>query len=77
MYANLDLYFSYKEVNEALETEMSNDKNVEDPILIVGSRKWMWDDMGKNGPDLGFLGFSMMEHVAINAKYDIFIYIRE
>lgn len=75
----LDLYEDYADVNDVLglegEARLSNDRNVEDPLLIVGTRKWSWDDMPEEGPRLWFLGTArMVEHVRIHDKYDVFIY---
>jgi len=78
MYANLDFYASYKDVNEDLELNLSNDSNVEDPLLIIGTRKWSYTYGDEApGPDFGFLGLSEAAHIFVHDKYDLFIYIRE
>ena len=75
-----DLYIDYAEVNEIFELlgdrALSNDKNIEDPALIVGVRKWTWNSCDEKGPDFSHLGFEMSEHVVIHDKYDVFIYTR-
>lgn len=75
-----DIYSDYAEINEDFELngsqQLSNDKNVEDPALLIGVRKWSWDNYDEKGPDFSSLGFTMAEHVKINDKYDIFIYTR-
>jgi hypothetical protein len=81
MYGGLDVYASYADVNADFELsdgrQLSNDRNVEDPALIVGTRKWTWEGMDPEGPDLRFLGLTMQEHVPLMDKYDIFIYGRD
>ena len=78
--SSADLYCDEREVNEDCELAgdraLSNDRNVEDPALIVGVRKWTWDSCDPAGPDFSSLGLTMREHVAIYDKYDIFIYVR-
>lgn len=77
---NCDVYESYAEVNEALELSgeraLTNDRNPEDPAVIVGVRKWTWDGMGDEGPDwpLNCFGLQLLEHVPVHDKYDLFIY---
>jgi hypothetical protein len=78
--SSADVYRNYHEINEEFELEndakLSNDKNVEDPALLIGVRKWSWDNCDPNGPDFSSLGLKMIEHVEIHSKYDIFIYAR-
>jgi hypothetical protein len=79
--SNGDLWNDYKEVNEDLDLTgdraLSADKNSEDMCLIVGSRKWSWDNCDPSGPNFSSLGLQMIEHILIHDKYDLFIYIRE
>jgi hypothetical protein len=76
--SNANLYRDYWEVNEDLQLlgdrALSNDKNWEDPKLIVGVRKWSWDNCDPGGPDFSSLGLRMVQHIAIFEKYDLFIY---
>lgn len=76
-YCGLDLYWSYDEVNQDFDLQLSNDANVEDPACIIGVRKWCWDGKSEQGPDLRSLGLVMREHVRVHDKYDLFIYIKE
>ena len=72
----LDFYWSYREVNELFDITLSNDGNVEDPACIVGVRKWSWEGLSEDGPDLDSLGLELGEHVKVHDKYDLFIYSR-
>lgn len=88
MIFGIDLYDSYEELNAELESwswvvnekpaPFSNDRNVEDPRLIVGVRKWSWDDIQGHPldrvPMSCLVGLEMMEHVKVGDKYDVFIY---
>lgn len=74
------IFESYAEVNEYFRLEgdaaLSNDRNPEDPDLIIGVYKWTWDDCGESGPDLSHIGYSIIGHVPIHAKRDVFLYER-
>lgn len=72
----LDFYWSYGEVNEMFNITLSSDTNVEDPACIVGVRKWSWEGLSQDGPDLGSLGLELCEHVKVHDKYDLFIYTK-
>lgn len=81
MIGGLDLYTSYQDVNDTLKDwgavecgTLNNDTHPESPRLIIGVRKWSWDNCGENGPDLSFLGLEMVSHVVVHHKYDLFIY---
>jgi hypothetical protein len=72
---NCDVWTRYAEVNSELDLKLDNDRNVEDPILIVGVRKWSYEDLGEDGPTWPRdLGFDLAEHVRVHDKYDLFIY---
>lgn len=85
MIVNCDIYLNYDDVNADFATWvwntcerpiLSNDTNMEDPALIVGVRKWAYDNCGEKGPDFSFLGLTMIEHVRVHDKYDLFMYER-
>jgi hypothetical protein len=71
---------SYAEINKLLgltgDEALSNDRNTEDPAVIVYVRKWTWDGGDEDGPSLGFLGLDLAEHVQVGPKTDVFIYTR-
>lgn len=76
---NCDIYKNYREVNTELdlreEEALSNDKNVEDPMMIVGVWKWTYEGFSEEGPDFSFIGLTMKEHIPLRQKYDLFIYV--
>jgi hypothetical protein len=77
-YSGLDIYQTYFEVSEDFpELNLNNDDNVEDPVMIVGCRKWVDSGLGESGPDLWFLGLRMVEYVKVHDKYDLFIYQKD
>lgn len=81
---SVDLFANYAQVNEQIDrcqwfggtkpAYLSNDRNVEDPVLILGVRKWIDSGLSAEGPYLGNLRLRMAEHVALSDKYDLFIY---
>jgi hypothetical protein len=80
-----DLYESYVDLNETLAgwiwrespcPVFSNDANVEDPVCMIGIRKWSWENQPEEGPNVGFLGLEIAEHVKVTDKYDVFICVR-
>lgn len=84
---NCDIYESYEKLNDALRRDglyhlavFSEDNNVEQMGLIVGVRKWTWDNLGDGSecPDwpVTMCGFTFREHHKISDKYDVFIYER-
>lgn len=68
-----DLYWSWEEVNQELGTKYTNDTNTEDPVLIVGERKWSWENM-EGDPIHGRMGLTLVERIRYSDKYDLFVY---
>lgn len=76
----IEVYFSYAELNECYELTgsraFSNDRDVEGMAFIVVIRKWRWNGV-EGDPYLPFPGVSLCGEVAIHDKADAFIFRRD
>lgn len=70
-----DLNADLKEWGVPADEFLDNDKNAEDPSLIVGVGNFVDDGTRPIGPHWPIhLGYDLAEHVKIQGKYDLFIY---